>query len=224
MEPVVRKNCSFQLRLDALKGPLFIGEEFEDEFREIFDECVRIANPKYMYLPVEVRQESDATYIGDEAFQSRIMHANLKDVARVYLYAITCGRELYEYALENDDPLTRYWIDSISERILYQASAQCLKEIRSLAASQNVSSMNPGSLSDFPITQQKPLFRLLGDVRTLIGIELTETCLMLPYKSLSGIYFVSNKDYVNCALCQRENCGNRRAEFDEMLYNTMIGS
>jgi hypothetical protein len=222
MEPIVRQNLPFQLSVDALKKPLSIGEEFEDEFREIYDECMRIANPKYIYLTCDARQEDGTTYIGDEAFQSRVMRANFEGVGRAYPYAATCGRELYEYAMATDDPLARYWIDSISERILYQASAKCLAEIRGIAGSENVNSMNPGSLSDFPITEQKPLFRLLGDVRGLIGIELTDTCLMLPYKSLSGIYFVSGKEFVNCALCQRADCPNRRAEFDEMLYQTMF--
>lgn len=219
METVVRQNLPFKLSVDALKVPLSIDEEFEDEFREIYGECLRIANPKYMYLSLDVRQDGEETHIGGEVFTSRIMRVNLEGVSRAYPYAVTCGRELYEYALSTDDPLARYWIDTISERILYQASAQCLKEIRERAGSENVSSMNPGSLSDFPITQQKPLFRLLGDVYGQIGIHLTDTCLMLPYKSLSGIYFVSAKDYVNCALCQRVDCPNRRVEFDEMLYN-----
>lgn len=220
MEQVVRQNLSFKLSVEALKKPLSIDEEFEGEFREIYDECMRVANPKYMYLVCDVRREGDVTRIGGEAFHSRIMQVNFEGVSRAYPYAITCGRELYEYALETADPLARYWIDSISERILYQAGAQCLKEIRGRAGSESVSSMNPGSLADFPITQQVPLFRLLGDVYGQIGIRLTDTCLMLPYKSLSGIYFVSARDYVNCALCQRADCPNRRAEFDEMLYQT----
>jgi len=220
MEPVVRQNLPFRLSAEALRKPLSIDEEYEDEFREIYGECMRIANPKYMYLVCDARQEGGATFVGGEAFTSRIMQVNFEDVSRAYPYAATCGRELYEFALKTADPLARYWIDSISERILYQAGALCLKEIRGLAGTENVSSMNPGSLADFPITQQVPLFRILGDVYGEIGIHLTETCLMLPYKSVSGIYFVSGKKYVNCALCQRVDCPSRRAEFDEMLYQT----
>jgi hypothetical protein len=218
MEPVVRKDVPFQLSIGALRKPLSIDEDFEDEFREIYDECMRIARPKYMHRRVDVRREDARTLVGGEAFQSRIMWTNFEGVSNAYAYAATCGRELYEYAMATADPLARYWIDSISERILYQASARCFGEIKELAGSDNVSSMNPGSLSDFPITEQVPLFRMLGDVFGEIGIHLTETCLMLPYKSLSGIYFVSGKEYVNCALCQRANCPNRRAEFDEMIY------
>ena len=220
MEPVVRQDLPISLSVDALMATLNIGAEFEEEFRGVFDACARIARPKYMFLSADARQDESATYIGDEAFQSRVMRVNLEGVARVYLYAATCGRELYEHARRQDDPLVRYWVDAISEHALYQASNLCLREIRDLAGSEDVNSMNPGSLSDFPITDQKPLFRLLGDVFGLIGIELTGNCLMLPYKSLSGIYFVSGKHFVNCALCQRVNCPNRRAEFDEMLFHS----
>ena len=219
MEPVVRQNLALTLQMDALKEPLLIDEEFEDEFSEIFENCMRIANPKYMYLAADVRQEDGWTFVGGEPFKSRIMQVNFEGVEKVYAYAITCGREIYEYALKTDDPLARYWIDSISERLLYRASALCLQEIRTLLGSEQVSSMNPGSLTDFPITQQRPLFRLLGDARGKIGIHLTDTCLMLPYKSTSGFYFVSGKEFVSCALCQRTDCPNRRAAFDEMLYH-----
>lgn len=220
MDRIVRHDIPFSLNLDALKASLGVDEDYEDEFLALYEECVKIANPKYMLLTCPVRVEGEITRVGAEAFDSRIMSVNMKDVSVAYPYAVTCGRELYEFALSKNDPLERYWIDSIAEQILYRAGALAFEEAVKIAGSENLSSMNPGSLSDFPITNQKPLFRLLSGAREEIGLELTESCLMLPYKSLSGIYFVSEEHFVNCALCQRANCPNRRAEFDEMLFNT----
>ena len=37
-----------------------------------------------------------------------------------------------------------------------------------------LSSMSPGSLEDWPISQQRPLFSLFGDVEAKIGVKLTK--------------------------------------------------
>ena len=52
------------------------------------------------------------------------------------------------------------------------------------------------------------------------GVELTESFLMRPRKSISGIRFVSNEEFVNCKLCNRENCQGRRADFDPHLFES----
>lgn len=39
---------------------------------------------------------------------------------------------------------------------------------------------------DWPLTQQQPLFTLLGDPEASIGVQLTDSLLMIPNKSLSG--------------------------------------
>ena len=54
---------------------------------------------------------------------------------------------------------------------------------------------------------------ILGDTEETVGVCLTESCLMLPSKSVSGILFQDHTGHVNCALCPRENCPNRRVSF-----------
>ena len=51
-------------------------------------------------------------------------------------------------------------------------------------------------------------------VEALIGVRLTESCLMIPNKSLSGLLFPSEFGYENCAVCPREGCRGRRAPYD----------
>jgi hypothetical protein len=77
--------------------------------------------------------------------------------------------------------------------------------------------MAPGSLEDWPIEEQKPLFLILGDVETSIGVRITEHLLMVPTKSISGIYFPTEIPFVSCSLCPRKRCGARKADFDEKL-------
>ena len=80
--------------------------------------------------------------------------------------------------------------------------------------------MHPGSgdVSVWPIEQQQALFSLLGDVESEIGVRLTESFLMMPNKTLSGILFPTETDFGACQVCRRENCPSRKAPFDEALW------
>ena len=89
--------------------------------------------------------------------------------------------------------------------------------LKQIYALEKTAFMAPGSLPNWPIGQQKPLFKLLGDVKSSIGVELTESLLMLPAKSVSGIYFPTETSFFSCQLCPRERCDSRKAKYNEKL-------
>ena len=80
--------------------------------------------------------------------------------------------------------------------------------------------MNPGSLTDWPLPRAtSELFALLGDVRSAIGVELTDTLLMVPRKSVSGIVFVAEETLRQLPTVPASNdCPNRRAPYDAGLF------
>jgi hypothetical protein len=78
--------------------------------------------------------------------------------------------------------------------------------------------MNPGSLADWPIGQQVPLFSLLGDTERAVGVRLSSSLLMIPRKSVSGFQFPSEETFASCQLCPRSVCPNRRAPYDNALF------
>lgn len=67
---------------------------------------------------------------------------------------------------------------------------------------------------DWPITDQKKLFKLIDAAK--VGVELTNSCLMRPRKSISGIFGVYDKHidetkrYNPCKDCRKGNCTHRR--------------
>jgi hypothetical protein len=85
--------------------------------------------------------------------------------------------------------------------------------------------MSPGSgdVDVWPIEQQKQLFGIFGDTQALIGVRLTDSCLMVPNKSVSGIRFPTEITFRACRLCHRENCRGRSAPFDEALWKEVHG-
>ena len=68
---------------------------------------------------------------------------------------------------------------------------------------------------DWPVTEQKPLFRLL-DAKA-VGVQLTDSCLMQPRKSISGVFGIyphhdgsTRKIYNPCLECRKKDCQARR--------------
>ncbi len=86
--------------------------------------------------------------------------------------------------------------------------------------------MNPGSAEAgvWPLEEQRPLFDLFGGPQVVdraIGVRLLPSIFMSPDMSTSGILFPSVTTYVNCQLCQREDCPSRKAPFDAALWETI---
>ena len=52
----------------------------------------------------------------------------------------------------------------------------------------------------------------------LIGVTLSESFLMIPIKSVSGILFPKEIRFESCQLCPREKCAGRRAPYEESLW------
>ncbi|MCK7489824.1 MAG: hypothetical protein MZU79_06060 [Anaerotruncus sp.] len=76
-----------------------------------------------------------------------------------------------------------------------------------------LSNMSPGSLEDWPITEQTKLFSIFGDTERLVGVRLTDSMLMVPRKSISGILFPSEEGFVARQLCDREHSSRPQSPF-----------
>ena len=173
----------------------------------------------YQMCYIQSRQE-DAVELGDVCFTSKVLRVNLAQTERVFPFIVTAGTELEEATQQHTDLLQRYCLDLLKEHVLRKAVEHLQTHLKETFSLQHISMMNPGSLEDWPITEQQPLFSIFGDVKQLIGVELTESFLMYPVKSVSGIIFPTEVSYVNCQLCPRAECPSRRAPYDEMLLAT----
>jgi hypothetical protein len=112
--------------------------------------------------------------------------------------------------------LERYLLEEIGNFALREARRQFEDHLRRTFALEKISSMSPGSLEDWPIEEQRSLFSLLSGVESALGVGLTASLLMLPRKSVSGIYFPSEVSFLSCQLCARERCDDRKARYDEV--------
>ena len=204
----------------------------QDETFVLMDELLRIARaatdigrPKGLFRLCAVTHTDDASIMLDGViFSSRILRVNLEGSYRAFPFLATCGRELESWSQTLDDPMHMFWADIIKEMALQQAITALGESLAATYKPGEHAVMNPGSLSDWPIDEQRPLFFLFGKAAEHIGVELTASCLMSPVKSVSGIWFETEKGFMNCQLCPREECPNRRAPYDPHLFVVRYGS
>ena len=170
----------------------------------------------YAIRYVEARSD-DGVVIDGVYFKSRVLRKNLEHVGRVFPYVVTIGPALEERAQDVMDLLEKYYLDAIGNAALINARKYLEQTLRSRFALDGLSFMSPGSLEDWSLDQQKPLFSFLDSVEHLIGVRLTEDCVMVPRKSVSGIYFPTKTTFYNCQLCPRDRCPGRKAPYSLKL-------
>lgn len=221
METICLEHLPFKIDAEKMSKMLHIsgGSEDEIDFVAMVKEAGQVANPKVMFgvTCVEERSEDQIVLSGIK-FDSRVLSRNLENVEKVIPFTATCGMELQDWAAQFTDIIWNYWAEAIKEAALQSALEFLFKMIKQEYIPGHVSTMSPGSLENWPISQQVPLFELLGDTKGRIGVTLTDSLLMVPTKSVSGIVFPRDLSFESCHLCLRTNCPNRRAPYDETLY------
>jgi hypothetical protein len=196
------------LRLDRRAG----GEE---RARELMADAAPLFRPRAVYRPAFVEAKSaDTVTIEGRVFRSRVLRVNLDRVFKVYPYVMTLGPDLEAESGRSDDLLRRFNLETLADLALNAVAAEIRTRIARESGFDILASMSPGSLDDWPITEQVLLFALLGDAPAEIGVRLTDSLLMLPRKSVSGVFFPSAETFYSCRLCRRESCPGRKAPYD----------
>ncbi len=216
-------NIPFKPDKEALmeKLRIFPDTEEADDFAKLVEQAEKAGKPKALYTVsfIEERREDGITLDG-VFLTSRVLVQNLAEVERVFPFVATCGVELDDIFLPEDDFIKRYWLDEIKVAALDAAGSYLLAHLQHRFALNKLSTMSPGSgdIDLWHIEQQRHLFKILGNTECDIGVRLTESCMMIPTKSISGICFPTKLDFRICQLCHRENCPSRTAPFDEDLW------
>jgi len=222
MDSFVLDNVPFQIDTGQLYKNLRIkeGSELVARLNHLVDKAQAIGRPKASYKVAFIESRGDDQIIIDGVMlTSRVLRVNLEKAHRVFPFVATCGIELEEWSVSIDDMLERYWADVIKEMALRAALKHLNEHLVDHFQPGKISRMNPGSLPDWPLPEQQQLFALLGGGPASIGVKLTDSFLMVPIKSVSGIWFPTEESFESCLLCPREKCPGRRAPYDSDLYD-----
>jgi hypothetical protein len=222
----VLNSIPVKLDLEAVLKRMHVRSKTEtivNNVQELIEIVRPIAKPKAIYEVSYVENKNeDSLDIGGVRFTSRVLRVNLDKVERVFPYIVTCGRELDEIDFPPDEFIKSYYLDQIKETVLISARSYLEDYLKRNYALGQLSRMAPGagSVEDWPIAQQEGLFSIFGGrvkVENLIGVKLTDKFLMIPIKSVSGIFFPTEIRFEACQLCPRDTCMGRRAPYDPDL-------
>lgn len=181
---------------------------------ELFAEAESCAGPIGGYLdlaPEDCTQNSIC--LNGERLHSKLLASHLADQEKVFPFVVTCGLELSAWVDSKNDLIESYLAHALAEQGTHLAAEALRQDIETMYGLENLSRMQPGSLPDWPLEQQEPLFRVLGHMAKKLQVTLTSSCLMLPTTSLSGIFFQDPEGFISCQFCTRK-CPRRKAAFD----------
>jgi hypothetical protein len=216
----VLENISIKLSPEKVIKELRLnkGRYSSSDIQELIETAESLICPKACYEVVYISEKGkDEVKIDGVTFSSRVLRKNLDEVERIFPYIITIGKPLEDKASSFNDLLKQYYLETMGDMALGLIEKYLEKHLKKHYGLEKLSSMSPGSLEDWPITEQRPLFSLFRAEKDPIGVKLTEHMLMIPRKSISGIYFPTEVTFFSCQLCQRERCPARTAPYDENI-------
>jgi hypothetical protein len=158
-------------------------------------------------------EKNDGLYVGSTFFSmQKIVTGQLRKSEKAALFVCTIGPEMESWAkqlLQNGEPLLSYIVNTIASIVVEKAVDFLHDHISSQMEEQGLKITNrysPGYCG-WSVAEQQLLFSLLPE--NFCGVTLTESALMLPIKSISGVigigHSVKRKEYI-CDTCGIKEC------------------
>lgn len=136
------------------------------------------------------------------------------------IFAATAGELFQDYQdkiKEKGDILETFILDMIGSCIAEKTGDILEKKLENeIGDYKHTHRFSPGYCG-WPLTDQKQIFELLGGNPS--GITLSDSCLMVPIKSISGVIGIGkniNEKQYGCQFCKLNTCYKRK---DKILYN-----
>jgi len=179
-----------------------------------------LVEPSYSYAVRDiVSVQGDCVTIEDSiTFEGKIIAGLLKECEKVAMFVLTIGNHLEEmvgHLAENGLILQATVLDAVGSGAAEKLAVFVENRVNKIAMSQGLIAsrrFSPG-YCDWELNQQKVVFRAMnGDSA---GVRLTEGCLMIPRKSISGIIGIGHcasniENYNPCHSCKKQDCPGRR--------------
>ena len=179
-----------------------------------------LIEPSYSYTIRDIKrvQGSRVLIDGSIAFESQVIARLLEQCHKLALFLVTIGGHLEETSrrlAEDGNILQAAVLDAIGSDAVGRVADFVQARIKEIAKNESLvisPRFSPG-YCDWDITQQQVLFRAVDSDSA--GIHLTEGCLMIPRKSISGIIGIGPPNrgvekYNPCRTCHKRDCRGRR--------------
>ena len=217
-----------QINIDKQKilSNIGYGDEYQPSARIIslvndyIENYQDFISPAYSYTFCNIESvEGNCVDIGDSIIlKSKIIARLSERCYKIAVFALTIGNHLEDmvaYLAENGLVLQATVLDAIGSGATEKLAIHLEEKIKRIANAGGLITsrrFSPG-YCDWEVDQQEMIFKALnGDTA---GIRLTESLLMMPRKSISGIIAIGLPDngienYNPCRTCKKKDCPGRR--------------
>jgi hypothetical protein len=191
-----------------------------DLIKEILTESETVCSIKAQYIiykDIEFNNTDKSLTINEINFQiGKIVFGQVKKSESIAVFLCTAGEEIGKIsrkAMYEGDPLRGYIYDIVGSMIAEAASDFMQNELeKALATSAyKISNRYSPGYCGWHVVEQHKLFQLIP--YNFCGIKLTESALMDPVKSVSGIIGIGKNVKYNpytCQMCDMQDCLYRK--------------
>ena len=204
-----------------------LDAHFQNSINDIFlllpEKCHICAG--YVIYPVYYEGTGKGDFsIGDAHFNmGKIVRSQLKKSSQIAIFACTIGPGMENWSkqvMQSGDPAQGYLIDMTASAVTEKTVDYLHDFVGSEMKKQNLNITNrysPG-YCDWPVSDQHLLFSMLPE--NFCGIRLSESALMQPIKSVSGIIGIGSnvefRDYL-CDRCNIKDCTYHEKQFKDSI-------
>ena len=201
------------------------NEEDDREFvtdliDEILIESEEISSIKAQYdffNNIRFVDEDKSLIINGLSFQvKKIVFSQIKKSDSVAIFLCTAGKEFgirSRNAMQERDLLRGYIYDIVGSEIVESAADLMQNELRKgvMSSGKKITNRYSPGYCGWDVAEQHKLFQLVPN--NFCGIRLTESALMDPVKSVSGIIGIGENVKFNpytCGMCDIKDCSYRK--------------
>jgi len=202
--------CALGYSPDSMPIPL--AESIEDVLENGYALC-EIEGGYKIIDSVDFDREHYNLIVDSQIFNVKeVVFKQLKKSECIALFVCTAGNDVINKSRElmkEGEQLTGYVYDVFGSLVVEEAMDRIQDNLRNKMREEGLEITNrysPGYCG-WDVSEQKKLFSLLP--KNFCRIELTDSCLMRPIKSVSGIIGIGKSVKFNeytCNLCDEENC------------------
>ena len=232
LEKIKQSSVPYLSKIDFDPGKLAISQtslakfmgytkDIPEPLAAVFDDMLDVM-PGKLKLAGAIRisnniKVTDNSFYSDNVFfdTGRIISRNLSDSEFLAFFMVTAGIELDRWsvsAFKEENYLLGYSIDCAGSEIAEELADEVERQLLELSNDNQskqvfISNRYSPGYCGWNVSEQKKLFSLFPE--NYCGITLTDSSLMIPVKSISGVIALGNKikraDY-QCNNCENDDC------------------
>ncbi len=217
---LVINSAELNIKVGNILKSLDVPEENADDFtlgliEELSRECLRLVKPQSKYILLENPEFVSKTEmrVWDEIFNlDKIVLNALKKSSHIVFFVATAGDEIESLSkklIAEKQTLEGLIVDLTGSEIAENIAEITHRKIEAdmLNLGFNATNRYSPGYCNWPVSDQKKLFKLV--LPDIIGVSLSESSLMHPIKSVSGIIGVGinvkHREYT-CKKCDAGFC------------------